>query len=732
MNIVLKWNFRTLFSDVPRLILTVCSIAVTFTLLTSMGVTLGSFVLATDSPGNSLPGTLNAVVSPVILAAFAVTVYALFAVSLAERKNQYHIMSTAGCTTRQLLKGLMAEAFTLDLTGAALGVGLGYLLAALQLRVGGYQLIPSVIFQSNVLLLNLLPALLLPPCMMLLASLQLFLPQRDRRRKRPPRRKKAVFSRSLPRLFGAGGSLEYALEHNERRHHTALVLSLAVNLAVVILATACIYMLSNVKPNTDDYDVWLWYNSAGWTDENAENEKALSESVDKLISEELQNKGISEYSEITQSGGTFCMIMDNAQLNDEVFAFRRSSSKEKMLSFQNNTVFPLDENRQLLICQLVFMDDALFERFKEDCEIDADRDGAVFVNYGAVCNHTIEPLRAQESTSLSLQFFPRSVTEKAGVYGLNGTFDPSPFLAVPPEKISTVEIPLIGTVSYNLQMIQDYFCMVLGDQSLVIPMRLRDTLLPDVDMGTRLRFSRVKTSEPEAFYLRLKECLSGFPDIAVLENRFASCVMQTDSNVPNSATDGKVPGIVINNVRALENEYGLFLRQVTRFYQVILLLVLLAIGLNIVNTVHMNRLSRRREYAILSSIGLDRRQRRGMLLFESARFFVKGIFFAVLLAPTAGTPLWILLQKQIAIETLQQQWDNLIDTALDSADPIIYALQLAWNYIVNIAHILAEYRWIVLGVVCFLFFGFLLAEHLVMNRMERDDLVVTLKDDMRE
>ena len=722
MNIVLKWNFRTLFSDVPRLILTICSIAVTFALLTSMGVTLGSFVLATDSPGNSLPGTLNAVVSLVILAAFAATIYALFAVSLAERKNQYHIMSTAGCTTRQLLKGLMAEAFTLDLTGAALGVGLGYLLAALQLKTGGYSLIPSVIFQSNVLLLNLLPALLLPPCMMLLASLQLFLPQRDRRRKRLPRRKKAVFSRRLPRLFGAGGALEYALEHNERRHHTALVLSLAVNLAVVILATACIYMLSTLQPHTDDYDIWLWYDSSDWKDADVEDEKALSDSLDELISDELQNNGISAYSEIAAEDGTCCLIVDNTQISDSVFASRRNATAEQIMAYKNNTVLPLDDDRQLFPVSLIYMDDALFERFKADCRIDTMEEGAVFLNVGAVCGKTVAPLRTQELSSLTLRIVPRGVAEEAGIYYYGGSFDPSPLLAAPATEIITVEMPVIGVIPYVQTIIGDYFWMIPAETIVVVPMQIRNEL-PSALEGTRCRFCRFKTSDPAALCLRLKDCMSSILDFTVLENRFASGKMSL-------GLEKKY--VVINNVRALENEYSLFLRQITRFYRVILLLVFVAIGLNIVNTVHMNRLSRRREYAILSSIGLDHRQRRGMLLFESARFFVKGILFAVLLAPTVGTPLWIPLQRQITLEMLQPQWDKLIDTAINSTNPIIYFMQGAWNYIVNIAFMLAEYRWVVLGVVCFLFFGFLLAEHLVMNRMDKDDLVITLKDDMHE
>ncbi|MBQ6119092.1 MAG: hypothetical protein IJK98_07650, partial [Clostridia bacterium] len=76
--------------------------------------------------------------------------------------------------------------------------------------------------------------------------------------------------------------------------------------------------------------------------------------------------------------------------------------------------------------------------------------------------------------------------------------------------------------------------------------------------------------------------------------------------------------------------------------------------------------------------------------------------------------------------------EKTIETDMNADDMFVYSIQVVWNYIVNIAYMLVEYRWVVLGVVCFLFFGFLLAEHLVMNRMDKDDLVITLKDDMHE
>ncbi len=716
MGIVLKWNFKTLFSDIPRLILTICSIAVTTALLTSMSVTVGCFVLRTDSPGGSLPDILNGIVSPVILAAYAVTVYTLFAVSLAERKNQYHIMKTAGCTTRQLLKGLILEAVALDLAGSALGIGLGILISAAQLKIGGYPLILPVIFRSSTLYRNLLPALLLPPVMMLPASIQLLFPRRDRRRIRPARRKKSVFARRFPRLFGTGGALEYALEHNERRHHTALVVSLAVNLAVLILGSSCFYLLSHAEPYGDDCGAWVWYYSGDADD------SALSADLDELIDEGLQSEDISSYSELRANLGNCGMVIDNKLLSDEVLYLQSKETAEQRNSRMQNTLFPLDDSRQILLITVVFMDDGMYGQFKSDCGIASNEDGAVFVNACGIAGNTTAVLREPTLSSASLCFYPRGVAQKAGLPLGEHSFDVTALQNAQADAVASAQIPVVGVVPFSPE-IHQYFWLVVGSPNLILPMKMRNALLPPTDEGENLRFCKFKTPDPAALCLRINEKVRGFSDYQFRELRFGSAHLQL-------ASDGA--SIVLGNIRALSNDYGAFLRQLINFYRVILFFVFISIGLNIVNTVHMNRISRRREYAILASIGLGKRQRRGMLLFESARYLIKGVLLSALIAISVSYHLDDTLVRAVNAEMIWIQTNNLIYTNTDSPNSFVRYFQIAWNYIANIANILAEHRWVTVGAVCFLFFGFLLTEALVLKRMDRYDLVPTLKDDLHE
>ncbi|MBQ6119052.1 MAG: hypothetical protein IJK98_07445 [Clostridia bacterium] len=54
MGIVLKWNFKNLFADIPRLVLTLLSVAGAFAMLTATGVTMESHMLALASINNGL------------------------------------------------------------------------------------------------------------------------------------------------------------------------------------------------------------------------------------------------------------------------------------------------------------------------------------------------------------------------------------------------------------------------------------------------------------------------------------------------------------------------------------------------------------------------------------------------------------------------------------------------------------------------------------------------------
>lgn len=734
MGIVLKWNFKNLFADTPRLVLTILSIAVTFALLTGTGVTLGSFALATASINEGVPQLLETMLAAILQAVFAVTLYAMFSVSLAERKNQYRIMSTVGCTTRQLLHGLMTEALSLDMAGALIGVALGFLLAGWQLKTGGFPLIGEVFWDRAVWLKNILPAFLIVPLAMLAASIQLFRPARDRRRRRGLLRRKSAFRRRLPRLFGTGGTLEYALAENDRRHHGALVLSLGVNLAVVMLLTACLYYLANSTREASEWDVWISYFSVSGGD------STLTARLDGILEKGLRDGSVKERAE-TESYLAHCYaLLDNGQMTDEVFNYYRNTPEETQGS-ADIMIHPFDQNRQLLFFSLFFLDDVSFERLAEEKGIDLSDNGAILAAFTGLRPYGMIPLLRQPPAVLTLRFSPWDIWERVGsFYTKQAVFDPVPLRETPSSRIVSVPVPIDGSVSFqeNDWMFDYGITMNLGGEpALMLPVRLRNHFGPLLtgDGVVKSRYLRIRTDSPEALCERLRESLNGLDGYEMVDFRFGDGTSQlfADASLFDGVKNRTVMNRVrINNVRAEENDYRVFLEQIDRFYRVVLLLVVFAVGLNILNTVHLNRLSRRQEYAVLASIGLDRRHRRQMLLTESLRYSVKGALLAFLLTIVAVYPLSLPINSALNWEYMQPP-SFLLGSSSDTRFEMIHVIMIiAKSYWDGLAYIWTRYWPPIVGIALFLFFGFLLAEHLTLKKLEKDELVMILKDDFYE
>ena len=534
MSIVLKWNFRTLFSDVPRLVLTLLSIASTYAMLTGAGLAMGSFISFTGSLNEGLPKYLALVLPPLAQFSFGATMYMLFAVSIAERRSQYRLMCSAGCTTRQLVTGFLTESLTLDLAGGLPGVGLGFLIARLQLGAVDIPLRSAAYFGTKESLWGLLPLFLLVPLTLLAASIQLWRPPRSQKRRKQTRKNRLPFQKHLfALLFGAGGRLERALGKNERRHRAAVLFSVVANLSVLFMLTAGVSMGSVMEmKDIDDNTVYL--------------------------------------------------LCENAN-EDTVFALRNI-----LQQFQQN----------------------------EQCD------------------------------------------------------------------------------SYSCSQTDDVFSAeLIGNDTAFLSAALKNEL------------------EKAHYYVSLHKFSDG---ISTVEKREQEAILAGKTVV--RITDGA----------AYVKSYNAFLEQTEQFFfRYFIIMIFLSIGLNIVNIVHMNRLSRRREYAILTSLGMSGRQRMGMLLYESFWFTVQAILcgavsilvLARFIAPTVEKA-FLTESVVLSPEFLAEGWDTPYQKIMTTISNIFVALKPYWQ--------------IILLTVTFLFFGYLVTELLVNRKMNRDELVPILKDDMHE
>ena len=731
MRIFLKWNFRTLTSDLPRLLLTVLSIAVTFMLLSGTGVTLTGLAAYRGLEFGGIPRFLETILTVMLQIVFAVTMYADFSVSLAERRSQFRIMQTAGCTKKQVLFGLTVEALALDIVGGLIGAALSFLLAFFQLGNGGVPVQNEMFWNGSVWIKNILPAFLSVPPVMLVASVQLFRPERGKSNVHG----KSVLRRGSVRLFGIGGCVERALTKNERRNHRALSLALGTGLAVVMLTTACLFLLMNSIPvEADGKDVWLsYYGDSG-------NDAEMTARLDELLSEGLNDGSVGKVS-VSESYLAQCFaLIDKTQITDEV-ADRCFSDPDAAHGNTACTVFPYDDGRVFACITLYFVDDETFGKAAEAAGMNVSGDSPILIDY-AVTGKRVYRLRKQIPADVTLSFCRRDIWERTGsFYTKQEVFDPATIGNAAPDRIVSVSVPVdkLYVSADNPAFLNNCgINMNLGSYpALVFPAHMRssfDTWL-SADGVIKSRYIRLETDKPALLCKKLSESLNGLSGYETSDFHFGGGPGQlySGASLYDSVKDRTVMNrILINNVRKWESDYRFFRSSVKGFYGVLLLLVSVAAGLNIVNTVHLNRLSRRQEYAVLVSVGLSPRQKKQMLLTESLRYSVTGVLLGFVLVSVFVYPLY-----NMFVSVMNWEYMKLADYVTLSPDiytkgSFSYILALIVNVWENLIRIWARYFTPVAGFMLFLFAGFMLAEHLAMKKLEKDELVITLKDDMHE
>ena len=743
MGIVLKWNFKTLFSDIPRLLLSLLSIASTYALLTGLGLALTSFAIYTGTINEGLPHYIDVLGPPVVQFSFAATMYVLFAVSIAERKDQYRLMRSAGCTTRQLVQNFLAEALALDAAGGLPGAVLGIGIAKLQLDAVGLPMAIKAYFFSTDAVRGLLPVFLLVPLMLLLASVQLWVPPKNRRRKQPRKDRPPFKKRLFPRLFGAGGRLEYAFSKNERRHRWGVVFSVVANLSILFLLTAGVSALSatdelSVTPMGGDNITFACRNAL-----NAD----LPLELDALLSRFCKDGLCGEYN-YNFRAAPFAAIVENAELT--VKAPENGMEYHSLLDsarFRDGHVrtfhhiYPLDEKRSLLLLWLYFLDDEGYDAITAAAGIDGDANSGLLVVGDAEQDYegfrwdrkSTEPLRLQTvpaSLWKQIQEKEEALEKKHSGTDENRLFDQAELtLSVNPEAFNeqsalSVEAPIAGKIRQEESGIHSNMPEIIFPFRAV---RQYSDMLSSSAVLSLFFSGLARTDSPAVLIDALERDLEA-KGYAVISQKFGdgTDVLYRKENEAMAA--GKTV-IEIDDWNANRKNAGLFITQAEQFFfRYFTVMIFLSIALNIVNIVHMNRLSRRREYAILTSIGLSRRQRLGMSLYESFWFTLQTVFcgsvvlvvFARILSPSAS--------DAYSGEMLQSSVDwNVTGWYREHA-----FFEKLWNTAVNLAITLKPYWVLILFTIVFLFFGYLITETLVNMKMDKDELIPTLKDDMYE
>lgn len=213
-------------------------------------------MLEGDVRNNSLKNTLvsmGAIICALIFAGSVSLIYSAFAISVSERTKQFGILSSVGATRKQLRSSVLYEAFILALIAVPIGIAAGLLGTGLTLHF-----IKDIVAKTAVnsmdgvtLRLSVSPLALVVSALLSLITVLVsaWIPSKRAMRVSPleairqtrdvaAKGKQPRSSKLFLKLFGAEGMLSKNYYHRSKKKYRATVFSLVMSLVLFITASA--------------------------------------------------------------------------------------------------------------------------------------------------------------------------------------------------------------------------------------------------------------------------------------------------------------------------------------------------------------------------------------------------------------------------------------------------------------------------------------------------------------
>ena len=693
MGIVLKWNFKTLLADQVRVAMAI--LCVIFGNATTIGLCalLDGFASGIGSlnTDDSLFRFLSVVFPPMSQALMGLSMFAMFSVYLAESRQQRTLMYNVGATKKMLVRALLTEAFLLSLIGISAGSAVGLLAVWLQLRQLGISAdLRQFLFSADAARC-ILPSLLIVPAAMLAACARTAFIGTVKK-KLPGKKRKAAFGGGLlNKLLGAGGRLGHARSAGGNPGGRPVVASVVAAFTLLFLMTTGLSIVGSTQSSFSEQDfinVYFWVSEDSLSDL-----PEILNGLDQVAAEGLQGEAWCSYEIRCEFLG--CVVSDGdigSYLDDEIF---------------NDVPVDIGQGQFLIRCNVSFIAHEDFIELCDECGVSPQKNGAIL--------------------------------KEDSRYPLAGK---SEFIILPEEVYSDYygwaenesDIQNRGRLvneapEYAPDIIGQAFYDARTEDS---PGYLCPTLYYDIGYWNEFCASVPADGKPgitPAWYLNSENFDKEHPE-------FSSVIQSYLSGLGFSAHiatlgDGYVyhpePGrAVITSSGYQTKSFESFKEQLKQFYvRYFTVMIFITVLLDVICIVHMDRFAQRKEYAILTSIGLSPSQRIAMQVYYAIVFTVKVVFFGIIAMLLLSTV--IAEHASDAISNEQLEFSSVVIS--EWSDNFFGKM---WYTAIIISRALSGYVPFVIAAVVLLFVSYLVTDILTTRRLDRKELITIIKDDMQE
>lgn len=560
-----------------------------------------------DETFNAVLYSLAAVLSLLIMFGSVSLIYNSFSISISERSKQFGLLKSMGATRKQIIKSVIIEGLMLSVIGIPLGIVLGLI------GIGTTFMLSSSLFSNLVgegstakiaLQINPIALAIASVLGLLTVLISAYIPARkaaklsviDSLRQTDDIKIKSgdvKTSRLVYKVFGFEGMLASKNFKRNKRKYRATVLSLFMSIVLFISASSfSSYLQKSITSVSSETPYDIEYSIFG-------DDGVKVEDVEKLL---LQAKGIEQYS--VSQGINHSVLIPKEDIDETYLKLLESSGSLEHY-------YP-DENYLRLNVDFIFVNDEYYETMLKENNITFNGDDASMgVYYNQRRQYDQETGRYQTGVFLKegnpIEGIQLRMKEMENEY-FSGVMENGSYLYINHEEDKDILYPKTE--------VENRKSFVLKQALDKIP------LVPHI--GSKEIFRVI-------YPMSQKESVSG----DYMDFDYNQFVFKTDDSAKTfdkMTTLLEDRGLVINRLYDYRADLRIersMIAIVNIFSLGFIILISLIAGANVFNTISTNIQLRRREFAMLKSVGMTKKGFNKMMVFESMLYGVKGILYGI-------------------------------------------------------------------------------------------------------
>ena len=560
---------------------------------------------------NTMIISLATIVIGLIMFGSIALIYNAFSISVAERTKQFGLLSSVGATKKQLRRMVISEALMVSAVGIPLGIlagvgGIGITLIfvgnkfqalvgypiPLKLSVSTLSLVIAVVIA---LLTVLISAIVPSKRATKVSAIEAIRQSKDINAKI----KKVRTSKLIYKIFGLPGMLANKYYKRSRKKYRATVLSLFMSVVLFVSAAAFTNALTESVSDSFGsvgYDILIY---------GYENE-FIKATTDDLLNELKNDKGVNQVA-YTQGSSFFVALPSDEVSKDFLDYYTKAEhlavSQVKDVGVYTNFKFVDDEAYRELLKTYKLNEE---EYFNPNAPKAVAVDGRVIFDsvLGKYTNYNV--LKSEDADiTITIQrefegyYLDREIVDEDGnfLYVFENMKNPGDSMTLTKEEAYEEKSAEIGKIIYDALFYLD----VNSRLALIYPMSLRDSVLS----------AEILLDSGYNYYIT------------------TDTHVETMSAVDETLSDLGLAKLRVHDIAAQEEENRNIVTIIQVFAYGFIVLISLIAAANVFNTISTNIALRRREFAMLKSVGMTAKGFNRMMNFECILYGTRALLFGL-------------------------------------------------------------------------------------------------------